>query len=349
MTENDLARFPSLARARNAFANLPPLEVSYISTLHESHPYIGGLDSTEKAMAILLAHRNPDQLSSQIRGLFGQTEANWSAAVTEVLGLSALDHEGLLDRVGWPPAFPGDTPPFEGTMFDVRGNNNVIAFDVKNAANVGLRLLDQTFTPIVEEWRTRTQLPPAEIEYDTTGAITLEILGRERIAMVRDFTRQLNTHTTFPELPLRLYAGVAAAFLVTIRAATGSALNVHVAGTTARARSIANVVRGHVTAKAAQAVQHGGVFIIVYVRPPSCGTADVTPRALELALPMLESDPELLAAGGVNRWLGTIMLDWTRPTSSPPSRHGTLRLAANWPAGSSVNTLSESLRLTPWP
>ena len=98
-------------------------------------------------MGVLLPRVLSSGIDGEIRDAFGATEGKWQAAMTELLAFSRLEQDGQLDCIGWPPSVPGTTPPFEGRLLDVNAANQPIAFDVKNAANVGLRLLENRAIP----------------------------------------------------------------------------------------------------------------------------------------------------------------------------------------------------------
>jgi hypothetical protein len=348
MTPQQLAQFPSLAAAYSAIGNLPPLQTSYMATaLYPGYPHFHDIPTVDAALGVLLPRFSPAVLTAQIRDAFGATEGKWQAAMTELLAFSRLQQDGQLDCIGWPPSAPGTTPPFEGRLLDVNATNQPIAFDVKNASNVGLRLLEDALFPVVTAWCSANGLPQAEIEFDTSGPVTQVILGPAKTAMVAKFQNSLFVFNAFPPTPIQLTVGNTT-IRVSLRAATGSSMNVSVTSVLARANSVRNVVRGHVIGKAAQAAKHNGEFIIVYVRPPNSGTADVKPKDLELLLPALDTDPTLAAMPGIDRWLGVVMFDWT-PSPAAPNRHGLLRNSAKWPSSSSPITLASTLALTPWP
>ncbi len=317
------------------------------TALYPGYPHFHDIPTLDANLGVLLPRFSPAALTAQIRDAFGTTEGKWQAAMTELLAFSRLEQDGQLDCIGWPPSVPGTTPPFEGRLLDVNAANQPIAFDVKNAANVGLRLLENALFPIVTAWCSANGLPKSEIEFDTSGPVTQENLGPAKTAMVAMFQNILSTYNAYPPTPIPLTLGNTT-IRVSLRAATGSSMNVSVTSVLARANSIRNVVRGHVISKAAQAAKSNGEFIIVYVRRPNSGTADVKPRDLQVLLPGLDTDPTLEAMPDIDRWLGVVIFDWTTSPTAP-RRHGLLRNSAKWPGSSSPTTLAKTLALTPWP
>jgi hypothetical protein len=76
MTEQELStEYPALARARAAIPGLAPLAVTYAAmTLFPNRTYFNSLARMEEAMETILRHRRADELSSQIRDIFGADE-----------------------------------------------------------------------------------------------------------------------------------------------------------------------------------------------------------------------------------------------------------------------------------
>ncbi|MFZ0523177.1 MAG: hypothetical protein WAL95_19260 [Candidatus Acidiferrales bacterium] len=310
-------------------------------------------------MAKLLERREPQELSSQIRDAFGRKAREWNAAMTELLAFSLLEELRRLHEIGYPKG-PNIKSEFEGTLLDLAGTNrNAIPFDVKAAFNYGLDLLERRFCSVVDQWSDSNKLPKAEMELKTSGPATVETVGDSLPNLVQDLRTQLGMTRTFPTAPIvlkvsrdvdpqtALEPGPKISVSVEIRPSTGLGVNhFGVVKVADKAESIAEVVKGHVEAKANQASKLGCVFAIIYVRPPQSGMADVESRGLQMALGRLHSDAALLKNPNIERWLGTIMFDWT-PTGTP-FRYGSLRASSRWPMGSTPETLSASLQLTAW-
>ena len=157
------------------------------TALYPGYPHFHDIPTLDANLGVLLARFSAAALTAQIRDAFGATEGKWQAAMTELLAFSRLQQDGQLDCIGWPPSAPGTTPPFEGRLLDVNAANQPIAFDVKNASNVGLRLLEDALFPLVTAWCSANGLPQAEIEFDTSGPVTQEIVGPAK-SVVRNIT-----------------------------------------------------------------------------------------------------------------------------------------------------------------
>jgi hypothetical protein len=199
MTKQELAKFPALTKAFDAFPDLPALDQTYMASLFPDHEFFHSFPSMETAMSTLFRRRTPSDLSSQIRGVFDRNAEKWNAAMTELLAFSLLEQAQVLADIGWPHGPGGDTPPFDGTLVDVHGaKGNTIPFEVKNAANVGLYLLDREFRSVVDVWCKSNKLPEAEIEYRTIGPVTREALGPAKRDMVESLRAQLARTRTFP-------------------------------------------------------------------------------------------------------------------------------------------------------
>jgi hypothetical protein len=360
MTKEDLkTKFPALYKAQEAFPGLPPLAETYLASLYPDHEYFHELQSMEAAVALLLKGRKPEELSSQVRGAFGTEAREWRAAISELLAFSLLEESKSLHEIGYPRGL-GDTPPFDGTLLDAAGaNRNSIPFDVKDTSNVGLYLLDKVFRRIADEWSDRNKLPRAEMEYKTKGPVTVKTVGQVSQDLAKELQTQLEKTTTFPPAPIVLTVhrevdaktGLEIRPKITvsleIRPSTGSGVSdLGVVRMTSKAASIEEVVKRHVETKAELASKYDCVFLIIYVRPPQSGMADLEPRGLQLALQKLDADMALLVNLDIKRWLGTVVFDWT--PSEKPLRHGHLRPSALWPAGSTPETLSATLQLTAW-
>ncbi len=307
-----LEPFDAVEDAAKSFGNENAVRQSFI-VIHRGDA-VCHLHFVNESLKILLKKRRYDDLNEQIQSLFGSKYSDWLKAYTELLALSVFENEGVLSSVGWPEGLRTKTPPFEGLL---KFDEIEIAFDVKNAANSGLYLLEELFRPIVEKWRGKNKIDPVQIEPNFEGPVQQKLIDPNVHILKKNFSEMLNSYQAIPEESIKLEIdfvndvgkGHKAKVEICIRPFCGIR---HIGGIDSpesNAIFVRKVMLKHVDKKMKSAEKYGQKpFFLVYTMPFGNPDSDINPYNTATALRDMECDEAVKLSRPL--WLGVIHLNW---------------------------------------
>lgn len=334
MVPADLRAYPRLL-ALHSDIGQPALAGLPIAELFDGELGRYQLEEVENALEAL-AVRPATDVAEQKGKLFVAGWGHWDSTRLELLALSTLQGDGSLEATGWPATGYGGSPPFDGVIRDVHGQQASIAFDVKSAFGSGIGLLQERLQTVATAWSVQQQLGPVDVRIGAVGTIpTREVVGPEIGRMLVGMRDALRQKTRLPASYTHAMpeGGTVTA---TVDDADVISVNTVVGPINDRKQSAVTVMRDHICNKARHAQQNGRAFVLIYVRPAGAGAGDAGRDAIVAAA------KELDLAAESDWWLGSLLIDFS---GTDIVRHGHLRANGRWPNGSSGRTLNQTLRL----
>ncbi len=327
---------------RDALGRYPAIQGAFdFCGKPENHPYLDllleaagkgfydGILHVETALALrnLLTGFSYKELEEQVNALFAEKNDEWNKAETELLGLAHFHRYNCLVQIGWPSDY-GGSPPFDGAL---KIKNYNIPFDIKSACNGGLSLVHQTLRHEAQKWAAPAKV---DVEIKAGGKITRKDVACHKNKLASDFVKKLAGEPPWngkiiPEIKLVVEN---TSFRVTVRPENMITVNRSFACTVDRPKSILKTILDHVSKKKDQCEKnHCPGFLLVYVRPPMCGTADMNPSAFQESFRLLLNQET--AKKDRDCWLGAAMIDWTASRSGKAKTHLVMNSIASWPNG----------------
>ena len=327
LRRDKLNRYPAIQGAFDFCRK--PNNKPYLDLLLEAagDGFYDGILHVEKALSNLLTGFSYEDLEEQVQqGLFAGKK-KWSKAETELLGLAYFHHHGNLAQIGWPSGY-GGAPPFDGVL-KVQDYN--IPFDIKSACNGGLSLIKASLEEVAQKWAATDQVT---VEVRSGGGITRQVVGCHKKKLMSDFVKILDDAPPWDgEISRKFQLRVGkTSFRVDIFPADRITVDRSFGGGVDRPKSILETIQGHVSEKRDQCEKnHCPGFMLVYVRPPMCGTADMNPNAFQKSFSLLLN--QKTAKTDRDCWLGAAMIDWTASRNGKAKTHLVMNSRASWPNG----------------
>ena len=300
----------------NAIKNSFLLEKIYknYKNFESYHGSDGGLVDIDNSLKILFEKRNIEDLSEQIRDLFGSSLKDWQKAYTEIIALSVFENEAILKTVGWPET-KTDTPPFDGllTFSEIE-----IAFDIKGGMNSGLSLLEKQFETIVDEWREKNKLGKVQIEICHEGTTAQAIIGPKLKSLKSEFSKKLYSYKIIPKEAISLCVEntdkskrICTKLNIYISPYVGAYVSGGSKAIEEHTYFLQVVMLNHANSKSSSAEKYDQKpFFLVYVKPFGSPDADISQYDLAISLRKMESDEIIKSKFPL--WIGVILLDWTK-------------------------------------
>ncbi len=334
MTPTQREKYPAIAQALD-YCGMGTHSNNFLWVILDAQEQGLPTDIHKLDMALnrLFKTREAVQLDEQLQDLF-RNESEWDKAESEILALSYFSDIGRLVSVGWPTSGGyGKQRPFDGLALM---DNIELPFDIKSAKNSASKWLRGVLIPIVEEWADKRW--KLTIEVKISGIMTLKMIAPHKKKLIEEFRRILFTHHIIPAENIVLTVGHTKICIKIVY--YGITTNRIISSLPEHASFVKMVMHDHVEKKAAMADKNNAVgFFLVYVRPPSSGTADISPRVFNEAASQLAHDCDLIKNSKL--WLASVMLDWT--PCEQPNIHISYNPKAAWPGHLNEKSFRASL------
>lgn len=331
MTPKQREEYPAIAQALD-YCGVEIQAKNFLSVIldEQEKGFPTDLYKLDIALSHLFQTRDARQLDEQLRALF-KNESYWDKAESEILALTHFSDLGRLMSVGWPNGY-GKTPPFDGVALM---DNVELPFDIKSAKGSASKWLRNVLMPIAEEWAAERW--KINIEVRVSGVMTREMIASHKKTLVAEFRRLLYAHQIIPAENIVIIAGDTKIHINVVR--SGITFSSRISSPSEHAASVEKTMRTHVKEKARMAFINNAVgFFLVYVRPPSSGTADLRPLSfIEAANHLAESCDSI---SHYQMWMASVMLDWT------PFKQIDIHVVYNTKAAWPLNLNEESFRVS---
>lgn len=281
-----------------------------------------GLAELEASLVRLRGRFAFADLLEQYRYLLSPEQDHFDAGNVEVFGLGALEHAGLLWRVGFPPGAPGN-PPFDCSVILPSGPE--VGLDFKTASASGYANLQTILRDITAQWRAGLNRPRCDVQIAYAGTLTQEAVRLAEPALRAAWSVELQAGGA--ALPTPWFQQVFDDLEINMRA-VGRGLNVNrgVGGVRPAALQASRTISRHATHKAGNGIP----FFLAYVARFGHPHGDLRAGVLHPAAIIAHRRASATQNAADPLWLGLFSIDLTR---HPSTISLLARYAAGWPAG----------------
>lgn len=194
-----------------------------------------------------------------------------------------------------------------------------------------MSLITQTLQTVAQKW---AEYRKVTIEIKATGPITRQAVACYKNRLASDFRNLLADEPPRDGKIIREFKLGAGKTFFRLKICPGDMITVNrsIDSSADRPKSILETIQDHISEKRDQCEKnHCLGFMLIYVRPPMCGTADMNPSAFQESFSLLLNQ-ETAKTDRIS-WLGAAMIDWAASRSGKAKIHLITNNKANWPNG----------------